>query len=160
MGYNDKKLREEGINKIELHTDNNKFYVSEQEGSYWIDLESFDTYNEADSWLSKRIDKKKKGTFKKKEPLKAIYKCYSYNSDEEYSHAKITSIDPDINFTQCWISFGESFKYRRKDSPPLKDTQANWDALKRIKQTEKDLLALNDSLKHFTSEELQEYFQQ
>ena len=32
MGYNDKTLREEEINKIQLHTDNNKFYVSEKEG--------------------------------------------------------------------------------------------------------------------------------
>ena len=154
-----KEMFKTEINKIELDTRDNRFYVLEKEENDWIGLKDFPTFSEAEDFLTKRINKKVKGTFKKKEPLKAICKSSGYGSDEKYHHAKITSIDPSEYSTSCWISYGENFKYRRKDSPPLKDTPKNWETLNKIAEIEKELESQGRLLQRYDKEELKEYFQ-
>lgn len=158
-----KILRKEELNRIELNIIDNKFYVQERDNkeSYdWIDLQKFQTYQQAETYLNDRIAKKKKGTFKKKEPLKAIYCGYKYGTGErEYSHSKITSIDPSEYSTQCWVSFGPNFKHRNKEGLPLKDIPENWENLEKIRIAKREFEKLEDTLISFTEKELREYFQ-
>lgn len=150
-------------NKIELNTGDNSFYVYEKkkEQSYYDDegiLDKFPTYQQAQDFLDRRLDKKKKGLLKKKEPLNAIGQISSYYADnKDFQKVKITSINPTSYSVECWISDGKN-RSKKGISYLLKDTEKNWEILRQEKELKQKLTELEEQKERFTQDELKEYF--
>ncbi len=156
-----KTLHETEENKIELNTTDNLFYVYEKKKEEPIyefkKLNKFNSFSLADEFLKKRLDKKAKGTFKKKEPINAIGQI-GYN-DRSFKSIKITSIDPSSSYSlECWISDGKN-KSKTSYNYLLKDNEKNWERLEKIKELQNEISELEEGKERFTIEELKEYFQ-
>ena len=146
--------------KIELDTDDNKFFTYEKEGDDWIYLKEFETYSEAEKYLENRKKLKISGKLKKAEPLPCYKFEASYYDDAVIREAKITSIDPSGSYSlQVWVVENKRRSKERLDDL-YKFSKKNKEIFEKIISLEKEIKKLEEEKEKFINKEVKKHFQE
>jgi len=150
-----KEIENNGSEKVEIDTDNDKYLLYFKEEDEWIYYNKYDTYG----GVNKAIDRKCAEKKRKIKPLPAI-KQFSYNS-EAYDKVNITSLVKQkySDDFKAWLSYVDKKKREKTYMHYLfKDTPENISILDAIKEHKKEVLALRSKLTKYSDKELKTHF--
>ena len=154
----EKELTKTEKNKITLETNGNRFNVYELENEDFVKLKEFNTFEEADEYLTKRVERKSKGLLIRKKPITAIIKQSGWK-EEGFIRTNITSIEINYNSVYCWNTNEDKRRSKESVTYFLKDTENNWKTIKEIERLKEQIDNLEKTKERFTEDELKDYFQ-